>query len=137
MNLPKLMEQLERHEGRRAKPYLDSRGKWTIGVGHNLSDKGLPDEIIDELFVLDIDEALAGLDVRLPWWKGLDDVRARAVADMAFQLGVGGLLNFAKALAAIKSGKWEEAKDELLESAWAKQAPTRAFEIAEMIRTGR
>jgi lysozyme len=137
MDLLKLKKQLETHEGRRAKPYLDSLGKWTIGIGHNLSDNGLPNEIIDELYMKDINDAISDLNARLPWWKGLDDVRSRALVDMAFQLGIGKLLGFARALAAIKAGEWETAGDELLESTWAKQTPVRAREIAEMIRTGK
>ena len=40
---------LEGHEGRRAFPYRDSVGKLTIGVGRNLSDRGLSEGEIDQL----------------------------------------------------------------------------------------
>ena len=41
-----LVQQLTRDEGIRNKPYVDTVGKVTIGVGRNLSDVGLyPDEI--------------------------------------------------------------------------------------------
>jgi len=39
-----LEELLVHHEGLRLKPYLDTSGKWTIGVGRNLSDSGISEE---------------------------------------------------------------------------------------------
>ena len=36
-----IYDQLRRDEGVRFKPYQDTVGKWTIGVGRNLSDKGI------------------------------------------------------------------------------------------------
>ena len=40
-----LREMLERHEGRKKKVYRCSKGKKTIGVGHNVDAKGLPPDI--------------------------------------------------------------------------------------------
>ena len=52
-NLKFTMDKLEQllidHEGYEKKPYTDTVGKITIGVGWNLSDKGLPEEIIQQL----------------------------------------------------------------------------------------
>ena len=36
-----LTEMLERHEGLRLRVYQDTVGKWTIGVGRNVSDLGI------------------------------------------------------------------------------------------------
>jgi lysozyme len=41
-NLIKLKAELNRDEGRRAKPYKDSEGIWTVGIGWNLQARGLP-----------------------------------------------------------------------------------------------
>jgi GH24 family phage-related lysozyme (muramidase) len=35
---------IEHHEGRRAFPWYDSAGKISIGIGRNLSDRGLSDD---------------------------------------------------------------------------------------------
>lgn len=44
-NVTKLMQQLERHEGKERYIYKCPAGYWTIGVGRNLETKGLtPDE---------------------------------------------------------------------------------------------
>lgn len=40
MNEQKLIHDLRRDEGVREKPYQDSKGIWTWGVGHNLQEHG-------------------------------------------------------------------------------------------------
>lgn len=45
---------IEHHEGRRAHPYTDTTGNLTIGVGRNLSDRGLSADEIDLLFANDL-----------------------------------------------------------------------------------
>ena len=47
-------------EGKRNKPYRDTVGKLSIGVGRNLDDKGLSDGEIAILLEHDINDALAG-----------------------------------------------------------------------------
>lgn len=42
-----LLDLIEHHEGRRAFPYHDIVGKLTIGVGRNLTDRGLSDDEIN------------------------------------------------------------------------------------------
>ena len=67
-----LRDLLERHEGRRAFPYLDTVGKLTIGVGRNLSDRGLSEDEIDLLLASDIaiaEEACA--DIFGPGFAGM------------------------------------------------------------------
>lgn len=41
MNYERMEQQLVLHEGLRLKPYLDTEGYWTIGVGYNLSARGV------------------------------------------------------------------------------------------------
>ena len=71
-----LCGQLEQHEGRRARPYMDSVGKITIGVGRNLSDKGLSQAEIDALLEHDLDDVLIDLET-FAWFAALDGVRQR------------------------------------------------------------
>ena len=66
-------------------------------------------------------------------FRSLPDRKKQALANMAFQLGVTGLLNFRRMLAAIKDGDWTRARIEALDSKWASQTPARAKEIANMI----
>lgn len=55
---------------------------------------------------------------------------------MAFNLGVGGLLEFKQMLAALEEGQYEEAAKQMLMSHWALQVGDRAKRISEMMRTG-
>ncbi len=56
---------------------------------------------------------------------------------MAFQLGVNGVANFKKMIAALIARDYAAAAREMLDSNWAKvQTPARAQRMAEMMRTG-
>jgi lysozyme len=55
------------------------------------------------------------------------------LVEMAYQIGVNGLLKFKKTLALIKQGKYKEASIEMLDSKWAKQTPRRAKELSERL----
>ncbi len=60
-----LVRLLTRHEGRRAFPYTDTAGRLTIGVGRNLTDRGLADDEIDLLLANDIALARAICELSL------------------------------------------------------------------------
>jgi lysozyme len=62
-----LKVQLAVDEGRKAKMYLDTVGKWTIGVGHNLSDKPISQRAIDVIFEDDIGDAERGRAGTVPF----------------------------------------------------------------------
>jgi lysozyme len=57
-----LLVELERDEGRRLRPYVDTAGKVTIGVGRNLTDVGITDDDCDRMLAEDIARAEADLD---------------------------------------------------------------------------
>lgn len=130
-----LIAELSRDEGRKLKPYIDTVGKTTIGVGRNLTDVGISDAECDALLQNDIGRAVAWLDRNLPWWRGLDPVRQRVIVNMAFNMG-GGLLTFVNTLAAMKRGDYAAAADGMLASKWANQVGARAQRLAQMMRTG-
>jgi len=130
------VKQIIEHEGIRLKPYLDTVGKWTIGVGRNLSDKGISREEAMMLLYNDIDDVLREIEKRIPFWSRLSDARQMVLADMAFNLGVSGLLGFKKMLAALEDGDYETARCEMLASKWARQVKGRALKLARMMREG-
>lgn len=136
MNYNRLIEQLKLHEGVRDRPYKDSVGKLTIGVGRNLTDKGLKPKEIEYLLMNDIMDCIDDLNKYLPWWRQLNEVRQRVLMDMCFNLGIGGLLGFKNTLAFIQSGDYEQASQNMLLSKWAGQVGQRARRLSEMIRTG-
>ena len=137
MNLLPLISELRRDEGVVAHAYQDSLGYWTIGVGHLIDKrKGgkMPDVIIDMLLRYDIDEKVAELNEKLPWWGFLDEPSQRVIVNMAFNLGVEGLLEFKKFMDALKDGDRNRAASEMLDSKWAEQVGARATRLATIIR---
>jgi lysozyme len=140
-----LEQELTRDEGKRLKPYRDSVGKLTIGIGHNLDDKGISPAVCALMFAEDVAEHAALLDRHLSWWRNLDEIRQRVLMNMAFNMGVGPsdeqplgkLLTFKNTLAAMARGDYEAAADGMSASAWAKQVGVRATRLVSMMRTGR
>ncbi len=131
-----LVTELRRDEDRRLKPYLDTVGKITIGVGRNLTDVGISSSECSILLENDIKRTLIWLDHHLPWWRTLDAIRQRVLINMAFNLG-GKLLTFVNALAAIQRTDYAAAANAMLASKWATQVGARANRLADMMRTGK
>jgi lysozyme len=144
VNLELLEQELTRDEGKRLKPYKDSVGKLSIGIGRNLDDKGISADECSLMLKNDIEEHCALLDKYLPWWRQLDEVRQRVVANMAFNMGIGPsaehptgkLLTFKNTLAAMERGDYEAAANGMASSAWAKQVGTRSTRLVAMMRAG-
>jgi lysozyme len=136
MNRIVLMRRLQVDEGLKLKPYRDTEGKLTIGIGRNLDDVGISAEEAQQLCLNDIDRVVTHLDSKLTWWRGLDEERQMAVANMAFNLGIGGLLKFEKMIAALQGKNYHVAADEMLDSVWAQQVGARAHRLAASMRGG-
>lgn len=139
-----LTAQLKRDEGEvknngRHVAYQDHLGYWTLGIGRLIDGRrggGLTDHEAEYLLSNDIHARQRQLSGKLPWFSGLDQARRGALINMAFQLGVGGLLNFKKSLALMADGRYDLAADEFLRSNWAKQTPERARRVTDQIRRG-
>ncbi len=136
MEIAAIKAELRRDEGLRLKPYRDTGGRLTLGVGRNLDDVGITAEEADYLLENDVGRALAGLDRALPWWRGLSARRQRALVNMAFNLGLPRLLGFSAMLAALRAGDYPAAAREALDSRWAGQVGARAARVAAMLREG-
>jgi lysozyme len=152
-NLKLLRDELIRDEGMRLKSYRDSVGLWTIGVGHLLGSERrmlriTPAEA-DALLAADIEEAekiaRALVPEMLYWMYGdpggpgssgpSDPVRARALINMAFNLGPR-LAGFKIFLAALRAHEWLAASEAMMLSKWARQVGKRAERLRDMILTG-
>jgi lysozyme len=136
MDRDALIRELTRDEALRLKPYRCTAGKLTIGVGRNLDDVGISQGEAEIMLRNDIAKVSAELDRDLPWWKTLDEVRQRVLANMAFNLGTHGLLGFKNTLRLVETGKYLEAAQAMLASKWAKQVGPRAERLALMMRDG-
>lgn len=135
----KLQAELIRDEGMVLKPYRDSLGFLTIGVGHLIKKGESFGEITKDqaisILEYDIKDAERKLDSIFPGWRKLDDVRQRAAINLSVNLGYK-LGDFRRFLHAAKSGDWEKAADHLMQSRWYKQVKLRGPRIVHAIRTG-
>ena len=131
----KLERELIRDEGLRLKPYYDSVGKLTIGIGRNLDDNGISEAEALVMLRNDIANSQRELE-RFGWFRQLDSRRKDAILNMHFNLGLPRLLSFKKMIAALEQGKWDKAADEALNSRWAEQVGERAVRISSIIRHG-
>lgn len=131
-----LIHLLIKHEGMRSRPYLDTTGNLTIGVGRNLTANGISDKEAAEMLWNDIEKALDAANNAFSWIKTLDKTRKNVIYSMVFNMGIGGVRSFKKMISALENEDWGLAAAEMLDSKWAKQVGSRAIELSEMMRHG-
>ena len=144
MDAERLRADLVRDEAVRLKPYRDSVGKLSIGAGRNLDDKGISEAEAMLMLDNDIAEHVALLDKYLPWWMQLDETRQLALANLAFNLGIGPsaeqplgkLLTFHETLKALEAKEYDVVANHLSVTLWAQQVGERATRIIAAMRNG-
>lgn len=130
-----LQELISRHEGKKLDMYKDSEGIWTIGIGHNLQDRGISDAVCTLLFQEDVALAISDCE-KFTWYRDLDEVRQAVIIDMMFNMGFTRFLGFTKTIDFIKNGLYLSASVEMLDSRWADQVGNRANRLSKMMETG-
>ncbi len=133
-----LKADLKRDEGCVLHAYQDHLGFWTIGYGRLIDEQRggrISQDEAELLLENDIARVIDGLDRLVPWWNTLPAPARRALANMAFQLGLNGVSRFRKMLAALERQDFETAAREALDSRWATQTPNRAGRIAALYRS--
>lgn len=133
---PFVIAALMRDEGFRGFPYKDSVGVTTIGFGRNLEANPLTRDEAEHLLVNDLADTVERMDRLMPWFRGLDAVRQGVMINMAFNLGVLGLLTFKNTLKAVREARYDDAADGMLKSKWAQQVGQRAVRLAQEMKTG-
>jgi lysozyme len=137
MNVSKeLIEFLKLSEGYRQLVYRCPAGKLTVGYGLNLEDRGVTEAEADYLLRSVVADVERNLVRRITFWDRLDRVRQEVLIDMAYNMGVGGLLGFRKTLGHIEAGEYAEASTEMLVSRWATQVGRRANKLSHVMLTG-
>lgn len=122
-------------EGEELHLYKDSVGIQTIGVGHNIEEKGISKRVSRLMLKDDIQEVVD--DTRgLAYWHNLDSVRQLVVADMVFNLGLTRFLNFRRLNAALTMGDYNLAAHEMKDSRWYEQVGRRARKLHTAMLTG-
>lgn len=136
-----LIQELERDEGRVLHAYQDSLGWWTIGIGRLIDKRkggGISNEEADYLKRNDIAKVKADLDRVAPWWRSVSPARQRAIQNLAFNLGAGGLVEkWPNTVAKMKAGDWAGAAAAIRGNrVWVGQVGARAERIAKQIEAG-
>lgn len=117
-------------------PYQDSEGIWTIGWGHNLESKGLPVDFADMLFRGDLADAVEDIRHCFSCYDQLSRPRQLVLISMSFNLGRARLAKFVRFIGAVHRGDWENAAEEILDSAAARNPLLKAryTTLATMMR---
>ena len=132
-----LEDLLIKHEGVMLKPYRDTKGKLTLGVGRNLDDVGISRGEALVLLSNDIDAVTRQcLDAFPEWFPQASYATQAVIVDMVFNMGMTRFKGFQKMIAACTRGDWDEAANQMLQSVWASEVKGRAAEDAQIIRTG-
>ena len=134
-----LNEQLRRDEGEVLSAYPDSLGYLTIGVGRLIDKRrngGITPDESAYLLNNDIKRKTAEVFAALPWVKDLDQIRLNVLINMAFQMGIDGLLAFKTTLSLVQGGNYDKAAENMILSKWHSQTPERCERLAKQMRTG-
>ena len=131
-----LRVELTLDEGEKSKPYIDTSGNVTIGIGRNLTANGVSADEISLMFTNDVTAAESALDAGVPWWRTLDPVRQRVMLNMCFNMGWTVFSQFKRFFIFMKGGEWEEAGAAMQASLWWHQVGERAVRLQGMVLTG-
>ena len=111
------------------------KGHPTIGYGLCLDTRGIPQEDAELLTTRYLVELERSLRVERPEFRNLSMTRQAVILDMAYNLGISGVLMFKKMWAEIGRAYFRAAADEMLDSKWAKQVGDRADRLASIMAT--
>lgn len=139
---------LNYEEGYREKPYIDTEGYPTVGIGIKIGPKGadlkyytftLP-RIVGDVWAKNfVDRVIRECRANPSIYSAMqrcNPARQDILFSMAYQMGTAGLAGFKDTLAMIAAGKFDEASSGMLNSKWARQTPNRARRHAEVMRSG-
>lgn len=143
ISMESLQARIIRHEGFCRVPKPDAKGMWVVGYGHDIPARNaylysngisIPEAL--ELLKTDIEIARSACNSAIPWIMQVDETRRGILYEMAFQMGVKGLLQFQKTLSAIRDERWDDAVKEMLNSQWHTETPQRCEELAGIMLSG-
>ena len=133
MDHKKLKKMLIEHEGIKYAPYKCTAGKTTIGIGHNLDDKGVSKAVVNMMYEEDAAEVEADLKAIFDDFDTLPDQIQLVLADMRFQLGYRGFRSFKRMINAVKNRNWPTMFIQMKNSNWHSQTPKRANDLLNMV----
>lgn len=134
----KLIQEIADEEGFRTESYKDTKGFWTIGVGHMLGSddkyanlKWTPTQVMVTL-IQDINASIYYVKKYIRTYDQLTEARQRVLISMMFNLGPNRFAKFRKMIEAVNELDYYKAYEEMLDSKWAKtDVPNRAKRLSD------
>ena len=147
MDADSLLADLTDQEGFRAVLYDDKTGKkitpgvmvqgWpTVAIGWNVAGRPCPLDLAQTICRYFIAQTWAELVKAAPWVGNLPEPQARAVCNMAYNMGVPVLLGFTQFLALMQLGDYDKAAADLETTLWWRQVGSRGAKIQALIQQG-
>jgi lysozyme len=127
-----VVDSIVKHEGFRETPYPDpltGGAPWTFGHGLTYITQEESRLIVERR----VREISTRLQANKPFFVDLPAPVRNVLIEMAFQLGLKGVLNFSRMWEALKRHDYVAAADEMLDSRWAEQTPSRAEALAKIV----
>lgn len=141
-------------EGFRAKPYRDTKGKLTVGIGTNLDNPGVS-KLFEQAGVDEQQARKSGVDRKqaeallkaglqiaqadakrlVPNFDQLPLDARRVVLDMSYNLGGPKLSEFKNMISALQRNDFNAAADEMVDSRWFGQTGNRSRALVSMMRS--
>lgn len=115
-------EYIKANEGVKNAPYKDSKGLWTVGIGHlmtpeeikSIGTRKLSDQEVNDIFARDLNSKVKM--VRTQLGKSYDALPTKAKVAIIDGFFRGDMSGSPKALELIRAGKLKEAADEYLDN---------------------
>lgn len=144
-----LIENIKAHEGFRDHIYKDSLGKATIGYGflvsalspdelalNNGKAEPMNKEVAEKILNLKVSKLKKRVFQCLPWLADKPQNVQDVLTEMAYQLGLAGLLGFRHTLSCIEAGDYAQAAKNLRASLLYRQTPKRVEDYIRGLRDG-
>ena len=125
-----LIENIKLEEGFSGVVYQDHLGFDTIGYGCKMP---LTKNEAELILNYRLSRTINGVNSSL-YYLDIDNEAWNILYEMAYQIGINGLLKFKGMIAALKEQNYEQASAEMIDSLWAKQTPNRANRLANRMK---
>ncbi len=141
MDITRVKQQLRLDEGVRLRVYKDSVGLPTVGVGHLVLpvDRLSLGDVITQarcevLFSSDLARTIHACETKLEGWADFPGEIQEVLANMAFNLGIAGLLKFVTTLRHLRNKDYVQAAEALIRSKWYTQVGNRSKRLVARVR---
>lgn len=133
-----LVQEIANDEGFRTKSYMDSKGYWTIGIGHLLGNNPIyantvwTEIEVMTIFLQDLNVSIYHCGDQISVFNNLSLNRQRVLVNMMFNLGPYKFAKFTNTKHAIEIGDTMGVYNGMLNSKWAQiDIPKRAKRLAD------